>query len=254
VHARAAGDVEAGVRRAQQEAAGRHHGARRRDGGLRHHRVAVRRPEGRRRLRQEGRQGVRHGRRHRRQVARHRARDGVEGLCEALRPRGRAHPARRGRGRLIASAASTGAKMSHGLDSVETASAGASADTPIDRVVAWINRTIVILSSIALVLASCVLTYSVIVRYFLKISTDWQDEMSVFLIVGAVFMSSAAIQAQRGHIGIEAIVGLLPKRVNHWRMLFVDTVSLAFCAFFAWKSITLLHEAVAGDYHSSSTW
>jgi len=144
--------------------------------------------------------------------------------------------------------------MSHGLDSVETASAGASADTPIDRVVAWINRTIVILSSIALVLASCVLTYSVIVRYFLKISTDWQDEMSVFLIVGAVFMSSAAIQAQRGHIGIEAIVGLLPKRVNHWRMLFVDTVSLAFCAFFAWKSITLLHEAVAGDYHSSSTW
>jgi len=78
--------------------------------------------------------------------------------------------------------------------------------------------------------------------------------MSVFLIVGAVFMSSAAIQAQRGHIGIEAIVGLLPKRVNRWRMLFVDTVSLAFCAFFAWKSITLLHEAVAGDYHSSSTW
>ena len=144
--------------------------------------------------------------------------------------------------------------MSHGLDSVETAGAGASADTPIDRVVAWINRTIVILSSIALVLASCVLTYSVIVRYFLKISTDWQDEMSVFLIVGAVFMSSAAIQAQRGHIGIEAIVGLLPKRVNHWRMLLVDTVSLAFCAFFAWKSFTLLREAVAGDYHSSSTW
>ena len=144
--------------------------------------------------------------------------------------------------------------MSHGLDSVETASAGASADTPIDRVVAWINRTIVILSSIALVLASCVLTYSVIVRYFLKISTDWQDEMSVFLIVGAVFMSSAAIQAQRGHIGIEAIVGLLPQRVNRWRMLLVDVASLAFCGYFAWKSLSLLREAIAGDYHSSSTW
>jgi TRAP-type C4-dicarboxylate transport system permease small subunit len=119
---------------------------------------------------------------------------------------------------------------------------------------AAVNRLIVILSSIALVLAGFVLTYSVIVRYFLKISTDWQDEMSVFLIVGAVFMSAAAIQAQRGHIGIEAIVGLLPKRVNDVRIVLVDIASLAFCAFFAWKSYTLLQEAWVDDYHSSSTW
>jgi TRAP-type C4-dicarboxylate transport system permease small subunit len=145
--------------------------------------------------------------------------------------------------------------MSHGLDPVETGQGGVSvSDAPADRVVAALNRVIVIISSIALVLAACVLTYSVVVRYFLKYSTDWQDEMSVFLIVGAVFMSAAAIQAQRGHIGIEAIVGLLPKRVNHVRILLVDLASLAFCAYFAWKSITLLHEAIVDDYHSSSTW
>ncbi len=68
------------------------------------------------------------------------------------------------------------------------------------------NQFIVLISSIALVGAALVLTYSVIVRYFLHISTDWQDEMSVFLIIGAVFMSSAAIQARRGHVAIEAIV------------------------------------------------
>ena len=145
--------------------------------------------------------------------------------------------------------------MSHGLDPVETGQGGASvSDAPADRVLAAVNHVIVILSSIALVLAACVLTYSVVVRYFLKYSTDWQDEMSVFLIVGAVFMSAAAIQAQRGHIGIEAIVGLLPKRVNHIRVLLVDLASLAFCSYFAWKSITLLHEAIVDDYHSSSTW
>jgi TRAP-type C4-dicarboxylate transport system permease small subunit len=145
--------------------------------------------------------------------------------------------------------------MVHGLDPVETGGGGASAsDSPADRVVAAINRVIVILSSIALVLAGCVLTYSVVVRYFLKYSTDWQDEMSVFLIVGAVFMSAAAIQAQRGHIGIEAIVGLLPQRVNRVRVLLVDIASLLFCGYFAWKSVTLLHEAITDDYHSSSTW
>ena len=79
---------------------------------------------------------------------------------------------------------------------------------------ASVNSIIVLLSSVALVIAALVLTYSVASRYFLHLSTDWQDELSVFLIVGAVFMSAASIQAKRGHIGIEAIVGLLSPRVN----------------------------------------
>src|SRR5262252_4626873 len=145
--------------------------------------------------------------------------------------------------------------MAHGLDPVDFGGEVASAsDAPADRVLAAINRIIVILSSIALLLAGFVLTYSVVVRYFLKYSTDWQDEMSVFLIVGAVFMSAAAIQAQRHHVAIEAIDGLLPKSVNQTRVLLVDIASLAFCAYFAWKSYTLLHEAIEDNYHSSSTW
>src|SRR6266404_5665349 len=144
--------------------------------------------------------------------------------------------------------------MAHGLDDVETEHAAAPPGGAADRVLAMIDDVVVIVSSVALVAASFVLTYSVIVRYFLKFSTDWQDEMSVFLIIGAVFMSAAAIQARRGHVAIEAIVGLLPPRVNHVRILLVDAASLAFCGYFAWKSITLLHEAIVDDHHSSSTW
>ena len=146
--------------------------------------------------------------------------------------------------------------MSHGLDPVETDQAAPleGAASPLDRAWTLLNRLIVILASIALLAASFVLTYSVIVRYFLKISTDWQDEMSVFLIVGAVFMSSAALQARRGHVAIEAVSSLLSPRVNRVRLFVVDVVSLAFCAFFSWKSWTLLHEAWVDNFHSGSTW
>ncbi len=82
--------------------------------------------------------------------------------------------------------------MAHGFDPTIIAPA-APAPTAPDRILGVINAMVVRLSSVALVLASFVLTYSVIVRYFLKISTDWQDETSVFLIIGAVFMSAAAI-------------------------------------------------------------
>ena len=105
--------------------------------------------------------------------------------------------------------------MVHGLDSVETATLAAipaDAASLADRILGRVNQLIVLLSSIALVVAAFVLTYSVASRYFFHFSTDWQDELSVFLIVGAVFMSAAAIQARRGHVGIEAIVGLLSPR------------------------------------------
>ena len=147
--------------------------------------------------------------------------------------------------------------MVHGLDSVETATLAAipaDAASFADRILGRINQLIVLLSSIALVIAAFVLTYSVASRYFFHFSTDWQDELSVFLIVGAVFMSSAAIQARRGHVGIEAIVGLLSPRVNRIRQVAVDIASLLFCGFFAWKSWVLLEEAWLENHHSGSTW
>src|SRR5437764_3562315 len=115
--------------------------------------------------------------------------------------------------------------MVHGLDSVETAALVASpagAASPADRILGLVNQLIVLLSSIALVVASLVLTYSVGSRYFFHFSTDWQDELSVFLIVGAVFMSSAAIQARRGHVAIEAIAAVLPPAANRLRQLLID--------------------------------
>jgi TRAP-type C4-dicarboxylate transport system permease small subunit len=145
--------------------------------------------------------------------------------------------------------------MVHTLDAVESSPVPATVTGGLPgRVLAFINQAVVLLSSIALVIASLVLTYSVASRYFLHLSTDWQDELSVFLIVGAVFMSSAAIQQRRGHVAIEAITGLLPAGVNRARQIVVDGASFAFCAFFAWKSWLLLDEAWTENFHSESTW
>ena len=145
--------------------------------------------------------------------------------------------------------------MVHTLDAIETPPVSATVTGgPVGRALAFVNRAIVLLSSIALVIASIVLTYSVASRYFLHLSTDWQDELSVFLIVGAVFMSSAAIQARRGHVAIEAIVSVLPAGVNRVRQIVVDGASFVFCAFFAWKSALLLAEAWTENFHSESTW
>jgi TRAP-type C4-dicarboxylate transport system permease small subunit len=118
----------------------------------------------------------------------------------------------------------------------------------------WIDEAIVRLSMIALLLASAVLTYSAVVRYFFKVPTDWQDEMAVFLLIGVTFMCGGYVQSLRGHVGIQVLAGVLPPRLNQFRLVLVDILSFAFCGFFAWKSWALLLEAIHEGQTTSSTW
>ncbi|HEV7574970.1 MAG TPA: TRAP transporter small permease [Caldimonas sp.] len=125
---------------------------------------------------------------------------------------------------------------------------------PLARALAFANRLMVGFGMLALLAASLVLTSSVVTRYVWKASTDWQDETAVFLLVGATFLCGAFVQSIRGHVGIEAVSTLLSERVDAMRRIAVDFLCLAFCALFAWKSWTLLHEAWVDKQTTSSSW
>lgn len=122
------------------------------------------------------------------------------------------------------------------------------------RALAAVNNLLMALGGLAAITASLVLSYSVIVRYLFKAPTYWQDEMAVFLLVGATFLTAAFVQERRGHVGIEALAELLSPAANRVRVTVVDCLSFAFCAFFAWKSWTLFHEAWVDGQVTSSTW
>src|SRR5207237_825157 len=123
-----------------------------------------------------------------------------------------------------------------------------------ESALAFVNQMIVVLAAIALIAACAVLSYSVLGRALFQAANYWQDEAAVFLLVGATFMTAAYVQGQRGHIGIEAFIGLMSPRANRIRLWLVDVASLLFCAFFAWKSWTLPHEAWVDDQVSNSLW
>ena len=122
------------------------------------------------------------------------------------------------------------------------------------RVMGAINRWLLRGSMVALVVAALILTTGVVLRYFFQSATDWQDEAAVFLLVGATFLCGAHVQSLGGHVAIDALGGLLPRGLEHARRVLVDGLSGLFCAFFAWKSWTLCHEAWVEHQTTSSTW
>ncbi len=146
--------------------------------------------------------------------------------------------------------------MSHGFE-LEPAKGPAVPDQPALAVFSLLldrfNHLLLKLSMVAMIVTALVLTYSVVSRYFFKVPTDWQDEASVFMLVGVTFFCCAYVQSYRGHIGIEALSSLLSPRVNAVRLLIVDIFSFAFCAFFSWKSWAMCHEAWVDGMTTSST-
>lgn len=125
---------------------------------------------------------------------------------------------------------------------------------PVQRALNGLHRVMVFFGMLALLAASLILTSSVLTRYFMHASTDWQDEAAVFTLVGATFLCAGYVQQLRGHVGIEAVSGLMPPWLNRIRQALVDLLSLAFCTFFAWKSWTLWHEAWSEGQTTSSSW
>ena len=117
-----------------------------------------------------------------------------------------------------------------------------------------VNGVLAVLSAMAIMAAGLVLTWEVAGRYFFSIASDWQDEMSTFLLVGATFAPAAWVQARRGHVAIDALAQILPPGADRVRRWLADLFSLAFVTFFSWKSWTLLLEAVDEGQTTSSSW
>lgn len=117
-----------------------------------------------------------------------------------------------------------------------------------------VNAVMAVLSALAIAAAGVVLTWEVAGRYFFSTPSDWQDELSTFLLIGATFASAAWIQARRGHVAIDALSTVLPPSADRVRRVVADALSFLFVAFFAWKSISLLLEALADGQTTPSAW
>jgi len=122
------------------------------------------------------------------------------------------------------------------------------------RALRAVNAAAAAVSAVAIGVAGCVLTWEATARYLFKIPSDWQDEVSIFLLVGATFLSAGWVQQWRGHVGIQALGAVLAPKADQVRRYVSDILSLVFCTFFSWKAWSLLIEAVRDGQTSNSAF
>lgn len=105
-----------------------------------------------------------------------------------------------------------------------------------------------------IVAAAFIVTEGVVVRKLLGISTIWQIEASVFLLIFAVFAGAPFVQKNEHHLNVDLVVIHLSPRARALVLIVVSILACALVVILAWYSWPMWWESVKYKEHSESLW
>ena len=110
------------------------------------------------------------------------------------------------------------------------------------------------IAALCLVCAALIVTEAVIVRKVLGVSTIWQIEASVFLLIFVVFVGAPFVQKNEHHLNVDLVIIHLTPRAREITLIVVSIVSCLLAAILAWYAWPMWWESVVGNEHSESLW
>ena len=109
-------------------------------------------------------------------------------------------------------------------------------------------------AALCLVAAALIVTEAVVVRKILGISTIWQIEASIFMLIFVVFAGAPFVQKNEHHLNVDLVIIHLSPRTREILLIIVSMVTCAIAAILAWYAWPMWWESVVNNEHSESLW
>jgi TRAP-type C4-dicarboxylate transport system permease small subunit len=121
------------------------------------------------------------------------------------------------------------------------------------RIMDRLSIACAMMAAVMLALAALVITWSVIYRAMGE-STYWEIEFSVYMMVASLFLASPYTLHTHGHVAVDLLSHLLPRRMARGLGVAVLVVGLLVCIYLAIAGGILTVESFAKGEHTESTW
>lgn len=99
---------------------------------------------------------------------------------------------------------------------------------------------------VALSLMIVVVGLQVFFRFVIKGSLPWSEELSRYLMIWTVYIGASLGAKEGAHIGVEAFISFLPKKLYKFACLVAGIISIIFCIVIAMLSF----KVVQGIYNA----
>lgn len=110
------------------------------------------------------------------------------------------------------------------------------------------------IAALAILAAAIIITEGVVVRKLFGVSTIWQIEASIYLLMYACFVGAAFAQMHEHHLNVDLVIIHLTPRKREITLIIVSILSGIICAVLAWHAWPMWYEAFVRDDHSESLW
>ena len=110
------------------------------------------------------------------------------------------------------------------------------------------------IAALSLVAAAIIVTEGVIIRKVFGISTIWQTEASIFLLMFVVFTGAPFVQKSEHHLNVDLVIIHLSPKAREWTIIVVSIISAILAAVLAWYAWPMWWETVVNNEHSESLW
>lgn len=127
-------------------------------------------------------------------------------------------------------------------------------ETRLQRAVGLLSTTAGVAAAL-MILASVLITCQMIwLRFVMNVSTIWQTEAVIYLMIGATLLGLGYVQRVRGHVNVDLIPGLLPAGAR--RVLSAVTLLLAIAVMgsMLWYGFDLWRSAFERGWRSGTAW
>lgn len=105
----------------------------------------------------------------------------------------------------------------------------------VKRFVLLLPEIVLLLITVAVVSILCA---QVVFRYFIGNSLDWIEEVSRILLIWLTYIGAAVALKRKGHIAVDAFLGLFPEAFRHVVDIVTSILVIAFSAFLCFQGVT----------------
>ncbi|QNB46610.1 TRAP transporter small permease subunit [Thermanaerosceptrum fracticalcis] len=96
----------------------------------------------------------------------------------------------------------------------------------LDKILTFIEDHLI---AILLIIMTAITFWGVIARFVLRDSSSWAEEAARYLSIWAAFIGASLGVKKGAHIGVEAFVMILPKKVQQYISIITTVFCIIFC-------------------------
>jgi len=123
----------------------------------------------------------------------------------------------------------------------------------VNRWVTGASTALAIIAAGLLLAATLIITLMVVLRGA-GVQTSWELELSIELMVAAIFLASPYTLATGGHVKMDLLEAILPERINRKLAFMAKVAGCLVCLYLGWEGLLMAQQAFVTGERSLGSW